>query len=104
AADNLAARTTGATALRQGLEKIHRTSPAFAAYWNGDVMPLLDTGFRAPLAEGFSRFLAAPAIAEQVDTLLAQELAEGKSDPYDTHPSLKDRLAALAGLPEVPSE
>jgi heat shock protein HtpX len=104
AADNLAARTTGPTALRQGLEKIHRTSPAFPAFWHGEVIPLLEKGFRPPLAEGFSRFLAAPAIAGQVDTLFAQELAEGKSDPYDTHPSLKDRLAALAGLPELPSE
>lgn len=104
AADNLAARMVGPSALRHGLEKIHRVAPAFTPYWIEEVAPLLDQGVRPPLAEGFSIFLAAPMIAQQADALLARELAEGKSDPYDTHPPLRDRLAALTGVPELPFE
>jgi hypothetical protein len=35
---------------------------------------------------------------------LEAQLAEGKADPYDTHPPLRERIAALALLPEGPPQ
>jgi heat shock protein HtpX len=94
-ADALAARIAGASALARGLLAIHRGALAFGAYWAGEVSPVLDAGFLPPLVPGFVRFCEAPPVAADLARATEQELREGKADPYDTHPSLRDRLAAL---------
>jgi hypothetical protein len=45
---------------------------------------------------GFSHFLEQPKVTDALREAVATEEREGKADPYDTHPSLRDRLAALA--------
>lgn len=98
AADNLAARKVGAEPLIEGLKRIHGAAPAFDSYWRSEVLPLLNSGFRPPIAEGFNRFSRADEIARVIDKQVAHELAVGKADPYDTHPSLRERIAALEGF------
>jgi hypothetical protein len=61
---------------------------------------VVEAGFRPPLVEGFTRFQAAPRISSQLDELLAKEIETGEAGPYDTHPSLKQRLAALSEFRE----
>jgi heat shock protein HtpX len=95
AADALAARTVGAAPLATGLRTIHGTASAFVPYWYSEVAPVLGQGFRPPIAAGFTQFLAASPIAPQVAAVIEQELSSGVSDPYDTHPPLRDRIAAL---------
>jgi Zn-dependent protease with chaperone function len=102
-ADELAARTVGARPLVDGLRSAHRVGPAFEYYWQGECTPVLTAGFLPPLADGFDQFMKARHIADRMDESLAAELASGKADPYDSHPPLKDRIAAVAGLPEGPS-
>jgi hypothetical protein len=58
----------------------------------------LSSGFRPPIGEGFNRFSSAERVARAIDQHVAQEHAEGKTDPYDTHPPLRERIAALVGL------
>ena len=60
---------------------------------------MLDAGFRPPLAEGFDRFVRSGAVSALISAHLEQELKDGKADPYDTHPPLKERIAAVAALP-----
>lgn len=99
AADALAARTVGAGALASGLRTLHRDAAAFAPYWAGEVLPVLRNGYLPPLALGFGHFRAVPDIAEATGALLETEIREATADPYDTHPPLRERLAALAEDP-----
>ncbi|HKG91547.1 MAG TPA: M48 family metallopeptidase [Gemmatimonadaceae bacterium] len=98
AADALAARVAGAKPLASALRAIHGTGAAFGPYWGSEVMPAISRGFRPPLGDGFRRFIAAPKVEEGVAKVLEEELRTGAVDPYDTHPPLRDRLAALAPL------
>jgi hypothetical protein len=98
-ADELAARTVGAGPLISGLRKIHGAGLAFGPYWTGEFVPMMKSGCRPPLGEGFARYLRAQAVSTTVDQALDEELKGGKSNPYDTHPALRDRLAALKELP-----
>ena len=101
-ADELAARTVGAKPLADGLKSIHKVAPAFDYYWRSECSPVLHAGFLPPLVDGFARFASAGTIAEKMDKHLEEQLASGKADPYDTHPPLKERIAAVASLPAGP--
>ena len=98
-ADELAARAIGSQALIGGLRTVHGVAPAFDAYWVNECAPVLNAGFRPPLAEGFQQFVQAGSVAAAIDKHLDEELKEGKVDPYDTHPPLKERIAAVQNLP-----
>jgi heat shock protein HtpX len=101
-ADELACLVAGPKPLIAGLRTIHAASPAWQPYWVTEVSPVLSSGRIPPLGEGFARFLSAPAVAQQVQTIVEKELREGKASPYDTHPPLRERIAAAEQLP--PSE
>jgi hypothetical protein len=101
AADALAARVSGTTTAIDALKAVHGAGMAFEPYWHSEVVPAIQKGFRPPLADGFRQFVAAPPIASNVVEALETEIAEGKVDPYDTHPPLRDRIAALEAEPPV---
>jgi Zn-dependent protease with chaperone function len=98
AADELAARTVGAKALADALSSIHSGAIAYLPYIQQEVQPLLRLSVRPAFATGFAQFLAAPRIEKVVAEETAREIAEGKADPYDSHPPLRERLAELAKL------
>ncbi len=98
-ADELAARAVGSQALVGGLRTIHGVAPAFNSYWFQECAPVLNAGYRPPFAEGFQRFVQAGQIAQAIDKQLDEELKTGKVDPYDTHPPLNERIAAVEQLP-----
>ena len=95
AADQLAARVVGGAALASGLKKIHVAAPFFQAYWGNEVAPVLQGGYRPPIGRGYVQFLSSAGVKRQADVVLAQALAVTATDPYDTHPPLRERLAAL---------
>jgi len=103
-ADELAARTLGAKPLADGLCSVHRVGPAFDYYWHSECGPVLSAGFLPPLADGFDQFVRAKHISERMDQHLKVQLSDGNADPYDTHPPLRDRLAAIAHLPHGPTQ
>jgi hypothetical protein len=103
-ADELAARTIGAKPLADGLCTVHKAAPAFDFYWRSACAPVLHAGFLPPLSDGFGQFVKASSIAEKMEKHLQEQLANGKADPYDTHPPLKERIAAVAGLPAGPDQ
>ncbi|MEO8285542.1 MAG: M48 family metalloprotease [Chloroflexota bacterium] len=98
-ADELAARTVGARAMITGLQAVHCGAMAFDAYWGGEVVPVLNSGNRPPLAEGFSHFVGTEHVSQAVKRSLEASLKQVKSDLYDTHPSLPERIAALKQFP-----
>ena len=95
AADAEAARLTTAATAASALHKVCAAGVAHESYWNGEVVPILQNGFRPPLAEGFSRFLQTPNTVAGMRDYVGKELASGKSDVYDSHPSLRERVSAL---------
>ena len=101
-ADALASRVVGARPLVEGLKKVQTAAPAFDAYWSQEVRPVLQAGYLPPLADGFRRFAAQERIAQAMEGMLEKSLGEAKTDPYDTHPTLPERIAAVAGLPAGP--
>jgi len=103
-ADALAAQVAGPDAIRSALKTIHSSAVAFGVYWEQEYVPVLNGGFRTPLARGFEEFHASSRIQTMLQEVLEDELKIGKSDLYDSHPALKDRLAAIDKLsgPAVP--
>ncbi|HKW55745.1 MAG TPA: M48 family metallopeptidase [Candidatus Acidoferrum sp.] len=97
-ADELACLVAGCRPLAEGLRKIHGAAIAWGPYWNSEVVPILNQGCLPAIGDGFSRFLAAPQIAAQVTAGIAKEIAERKTAPFDTHPPLRDRIAAIEKL------
>jgi heat shock protein HtpX len=97
-ADELAAAIAGRDAAMASLNAVAMAAPAFDGYWSAEALPVLDSGHRIPLLEGFRRFRAAPAVADALREMLVAR-KEVEVDPYDTHPPLGERLAALERLP-----
>jgi heat shock protein HtpX len=97
-ADELACLVAGSPACIRAMRKVHGSGMAWTPYWNSEVAPVLDQGCKPDIADGFSRFLAAPEIAAQVEKGVERQIAEGKTQPYDTHPPLGDRIAAIERL------
>jgi heat shock protein HtpX len=95
AADQLAAKIAGARHMIDALIATQRAGASFDAYWNTEVMPLLSNGFRPRIATGLQHFMKAEPVEKQLGDIVARELTEGKADPYDSHPPLRERVAAL---------
>ena len=86
--------------MHEGLKKIHAGEFAWHAYFHAEVQSLLRKGVMPPIGEGFRRFLAAPSVVTSFENVLANEITEGKTEPYDSHPPLVERLAAIKKMPQ----
>src|SRR5882724_4408669 len=94
-ADALAARTFGAKYLGQALAKLDAGGPLYVTFWRQEFAPVLERGFIAPWAEGFSQFCATPSMSAAAESILVEILEKGKTGPMDTHPTLRERLHAM---------
>ena len=90
--DELACCIAGSQPLIEGLQTIHRSQAALNSYWNSVVFPVAVGGFQPRIANGFLRFMQAPQIAKATSDILAKEITEGKTSPFDSHPSLQKRI------------
>jgi Zn-dependent protease with chaperone function len=94
AADQLAARSAGRDAYAAALRRIHAYGPSFDAYWENEVAAVLRAGKRPPVVHGFGQYLRTDTIDKAASEFLDQQMKE-KTDRYDSHPSLSERLDAL---------
>jgi Zn-dependent protease with chaperone function len=92
AADALAARIVGVTAMSSALRACH--SNLFHAFWSQELLPVLQCGFLPPVSSGFETFRR-----ERSDE--AEVLEDDSTGPYDTHPPTTVRLQALSMLPPM---
>ena len=99
-ADEVAARVAGADAMSSALRKVHAAALAFQGYWHTEVGPVLASGYAPPVSLGFARFMQSARVAPRMDAALREAETDGTTDAYDTHPSLRDRIAALQALPQ----
>jgi heat shock protein HtpX len=105
-ADEVAAGVVGSQAMASGLRKVNGAAFAYHTYWYSELVPVMQAGFRPPVFAGFGRYTSRPEMSRLMTTLVQHQENEGQTDPYDTHPSLRDRLAALdrqASRPPVDS-
>jgi len=94
-ADQLAAGVAGPRTLASALQQSDHAEMAFFYYWQSTVEPVLDAGFRPPLAEGFGAFLQSPTVQRRLAEIRQEMERTGPQSPHDTHPPLEERLAAL---------
>jgi heat shock protein HtpX len=96
AADQIAARIGGVGNAIDALLAVHGAALAYNAYWQQELIPVLTNGYRPPIAAGFSHFLGAQPVADAVSKQIKSEMSRGVADPYDSHPPLNERVAALS--------
>lgn len=99
AADALAARLEGPEAMKSSLRTVHGAAVAFQPFFESELVPVLGKGHRPPFADGFARFVSAQSVASAITRAIDEEIETGVEDAYDSHPCLRDRLAALDGVP-----
>lgn len=99
-ADELACVVAGRQNLIDGLQAMHRAAAVWPAYWKQEVQPVLGMGSLVAIGDGLVRFMAVPHISKAIGKSLETTLREEKTKPYDTHPPLRDRIAAAQKLPE----
>src|ERR1700722_1057161 len=99
-ADELACLIAGRQPLIDGLRAIQGGTLAWPAYWKSELAPMLNDGAVPGIGDGFARFVSVPTINEQIQKNLEKEILEAKAHPYDTHPPLRDRIAAATKLRE----
>ncbi len=97
-ADELACLVAGREALIGGLKAIHGAVPAWPSYWKSELAPVLSEGAVPGIGDGFARFIANPGIDQQIRKNLDKEIQEAKTNPYNSHPPLRDRIAAVQKL------
>jgi Zn-dependent protease with chaperone function len=98
AADELSAKVAGARNAAAALETVHRAALAYEFYWRGEVVPLLERGFKPPIAHGFHHFMNVAHVDNALKEDVQRELREGKGDAYDSHPPLRERVRALKAM------
>jgi Zn-dependent protease with chaperone function len=96
-ADALAAKVAGPSATASALRKIEVLGAAWRAYFDSEVLPVVEHKRLPPLLEGFQAYWQA---AQTPDTpafaMLSGALeAKGRTSVEDSHPSLAERLAAI---------
>ena len=102
-ADRIAAKVTSTVAAASALRQTTALAAAFHAYLGQELVPVMQAGFMPPIAGGFAAFLREDRIAEFSRLVVEQEVREGTTDQFDTHPSLKERLEALGDSSSVQS-
>ncbi len=90
-ADELACAVAGSAPLINGLRKVESAGVAWRSFWATEAAPFIHSGFRPQLAAGFEQFLAAPAIAQQLEAITRELLEKQKPGPFDSHPTFTQR-------------
>jgi Zn-dependent protease with chaperone function len=98
-ADEVAARVVGGDVMSSALRKVRGAAFAFDGYWGNDLGLVIGAGHLPPVSQGFARFMSAPHVQTQLRAIVSRAEIEDKTDIYDTHPALGERLAALATQP-----
>lgn len=96
-ADQIAATVIGSQALADGLVQAQLAEVQHFDFMLTEVCNVVSAGFLPPLTDGFGTFLRSPPVRARMsqarDAILSSEPIE--RDVYVSHPTLRQRLAAL---------
>jgi Zn-dependent protease with chaperone function len=87
-ADRTAAHVAGSQAAKSALARVAALAPAYSAYLETEVTPVLHAGFLPSLATGFSKYVRQPRIAAFMERSASDATASATPDDYDTHPPM----------------
>jgi Zn-dependent protease with chaperone function len=100
-ADTFSVKVAGKAAHIEGLRREAIGGAMFSEFLQSEVTPLLEEGYKPTnLFEGFRRYLAnlgEDGMLKKVE----QSLDERATDPYDSHPALRERIGFAESLAEV---
>jgi Zn-dependent protease with chaperone function len=102
AADRVAAQIAGPANVTAALADLRAIDTAFDFYLDRYLAPGLQLGLMPPPPElfgGFAALLAEPGRQAELDEVLRNP-RQVAADPYDSHPPMAERIAALAALPQ----
>jgi heat shock protein HtpX len=85
--------------LRRGASARTRVRARVRLLLANEVAPLLSAGRRPPIGEGFRAFIGAEAVDRAATQTLQHELEQRVTDPFDSHPSLSERVAGVHDCP-----
>lgn len=94
-ADKCSVEVFGREVATSALKKVHAAAGAFEAFWDSDVSPALVKGYLPKVTEGFSIFINSKGFDKNCRINLRASLREERISPYDTHPTLSERLLAI---------
>ncbi len=97
-ADKLSATLVGKDVVIDALETSAMKGAAFGEYWSDEFAPMIESGLLPPFLEGFSRYLKMDTIQKKMTEAIQDELKRTKTDEYDSHPTIKERLNAIAAM------
>jgi heat shock protein HtpX len=92
AADALAAEVAGSEAAASALGRLDDLGESWNAYFFGELVPLLERDVLPPVLEGYGMLRAGHAAKP------ARPRPPPEPNPYDTHPPIPQRIAALKAL------
>lgn len=98
-ADELSAATSGRDTAVSALRKIYLADMSLGGYWAGYMAPALDAGLLPPFASGFGKYAEFEPNNALAEKALSWHIENVRSEPYDSHPSLGERIKALGSLP-----
>ncbi len=93
-ADELACLIAGSRPCIDGLRAVHGATPPWLGFWHSEVVPLIASGVVPAVVEGFARFTSVPAVGQQIRKDLDARIRDEKGNALNTHPPLRDRIAA----------
>lgn len=93
-ADAVAVAVVGRLPLKTGLLKLVSLDHSFMDFMNSCFLPPVQAGYRVAVLQGFARYLKSESHASISDEVRKFE-KEMRTQPYDTHPRLSERLAAI---------
>lgn len=97
-ADELASLVAGGSELASGLRRIEGAAAMLPVFLQQEMAPAMSIGLRPPFAAGFLQRLQAPQAAEAAARRVEEALLKPTHNAFDTHPPLRDRLAANRGV------
>lgn len=100
AADKLASEIFGKRNMIEALKSLEKGAFIFNSFWANEIAPVLSKGFYPPLLEGFRMYLESEEVKEFMESNFEEDLDSSETEPYDSHPSLKERVKALDKMHE----
>jgi Zn-dependent protease with chaperone function len=98
-ADELSVATVGRETANSALRRTLMMDTAFQMYFGSVLGPALNAGFLPPFAAGLGQYAAGEAVRDDLLKSLTWHIENVRSQSYDSHPSLGERLQAIAALP-----
>jgi heat shock protein HtpX len=84
------------------LRGVHAAASAWPSFLKTEMVPMFNMGYLPPMTTGFAQFLAAPPILQQVTKGLEKRIREERTQPFNSQPPLRERVAAAERL-SIPS-